>query len=143
MANLHTATHLLHQALRQILGDHIRQMGSDITAERLRFDFSHPLKLTPEEISRVEELVNKEIKKDQPITKEEMSYDAAIKTGASAFFKEKYPNQVTVYSIGTFSKEVCAGPHADHAGELGKFKINKEESSSAGIRRIKASLFQE
>ncbi|MFH0791787.1 MAG: alanine--tRNA ligase [bacterium] len=140
MANLHTATHLLHQALGQILGNHIQQMGSDITTERLRFDFSHPSKLTSEEISQVEGLVNGEIKKDQAVNKEETSYDEAIKNGALSFFKEKYPSRVTVYSIGTFSKEVCAGPHADHTGQLGKFKIDKEESSSAGVRRIKASL---
>jgi len=137
---LHTATHLLHQALREILGDHVKQMGSDITTERLRFDFSHPQKLTAEEIKKVEELVNKKIKEDLEVIKEEMSYKEAIERGALGFFKEKYPDKVSVYSIGDFSKEICAGPHVNRTSELGRFKIIKEESSAAGIRRIKAIL---
>jgi len=143
---LHTATHLLHAALRQVLGKHVRQMGSDITAERLRFDFSHPQKMTSEELKKVEELVNQKIKEDLSVRKEEMSYEQAIKSGALAFFKEKYPEKVTVYSIGDystgqiFSKEICAGPHVNRTGELGIFKIKKEKSSSAGVRRIKAVI---
>jgi alanyl-tRNA synthetase len=137
---LHTATHLLHQDLREVLGPHVKQMGSDITTERLRFDFSHPQKLTPEEIKKVEDLVNAKIKEDLEVIKEEMSYKEAIEKGALAFFKDKYPERVTVYSIGNFSKEICAGPHVHRTSELGHFKIIKEESSAAGIRRIKAIL---
>lgn len=139
-AKLHTATHLLHQALRQVLGNHVKQMGSDITPKRLRFDFSHTARMAEEEKNKVEDLVNEQIKKDLEIRKEEMSYEDAIKAGALAFFKEKYPERVSVYSIGNFSKEICAGPHAKRAGELGHFKIQKEESSGAGIRRIRAIL---
>ncbi|MBZ9569370.1 alanine--tRNA ligase [Patescibacteria group bacterium] len=137
---LHTATHLLHTALKKILGPHIRQMGSDITSKRLRFDFSHPQKMTAEEIKKIEDLVNQKIKEDLVVKKEEMRYEEAIKSGALAFFKEKYPEIVKVYSIGNFSKEICAGPHINRTSELGKFKIVKEESSGAGIRRIKAIL---
>jgi len=142
---LHTATHLLHAALREILGLHVKQMGSDITSERLRFDFSHPQKLTKEEIKKVQNLVNKKIKEDLEIKKEEMSYEEAVKSGALAFFKEKYPKIVSVYSIvdssgQVFSKEICAGPHVKRTSELGFFKIIKEESSGAGIRRIRAIL---
>ena len=143
---LHTATHLLHTALRQILGENARQMGSDITAERLRFDFSHPQKMTSDELKKVEELVNSRIKEDLHVSKEEVSYKHAIKSGALAFFKEKYPERVSVYTIfnpktgETFSKEICAGPHTSRTGQLGEFKIVKEQSSSAGIRRIKAIL---
>ncbi len=140
VAKLHTASHLLHQALRQILGSHIRQMGSDVTAERLRFDFSHPQKMAVEEIKAVEDLVNLKIKEDLPVIKEEMSYNQAIRSGALAFFKGKYPEKVTVYSIDGFSKEICAGPHANRTSDLGIFKITKEDSSSAGVRRIKAAL---
>ncbi len=147
-AKLHTATHLLHSALRHILGDEVRQMGSDITSSRLRFDFSFPRKLTKEEIEKVENLVNQKIKEDLEIRKEEMKYEEAIKSGALAFFREKYPPIVSVYSIGNFlveppkifSKEVCAGPHVQRTSELGSFKIIKEESSGAGVRRIKAIL---
>lgn len=135
---LHTATHLLHQALRKILGEHVQQMGSDITSQRLRFDFSHPKKTTPEEIKRVEDLVNKKIKEDLEVKREEMSYQEAINSGALAFFKEKYPERVSVYSAGVFSKEICAGPHVQRTSELGSFKIIKEESAGAGIRRIRA-----
>lgn len=137
---LHTATHLMHQALRQVLGDHVKQMGSDITAQRLRFDFSHSAKMTEEEIKKVEEIVNQKIKQDLEVKKEEVSYKKAIKSGALAFFKEKYPETVSVYSIKGFSKEICAGPHVKRTSELGKFKITKEESSGAGVRRIRAVL---
>ncbi len=137
---LHTATHLLHGALREILGQKVKQMGSDITSERLRFDFSFERKLSSEELKKVEDLVNKKIKEDLEIKQEEMSLRQALNSGSLAFFKEKYPKKVTVYSINSFSKEICAGPHVKRTGELGKFKIIKEESSSSGIRRIKAIL---
>jgi alanyl-tRNA synthetase len=137
---LHTATHLLHKALRTILGEHVQQSGSDINEERLRFDFSHKEKLTEEEIKKVEDLINQKIKEDLEIKKEEMPYEEAIKTGALAFFKEKYPDIVNVYSIGDFSKEICGGPHINRTSELNNFKIIKEESSGSGIRRIKAVL---
>lgn len=137
---LHTATHLLHAALREVLGKHVQQMGSDITPQRLRFDFSHPQKMTGEDIENVEEMVNKKIKEDLGVKREEMPYDEAIKSGASAFFKEKYPKRVAVYSVDGFSREICAGPHAEKTGELGHFKIIKEESSGAGIRRLRATL---
>ena len=128
----------MHQALRQVLGDHVKQMGSDITSQRLRFDFSHTAKMTGQEINKVEEIVNQKIKQDLEVKKEEMSYKDAIDSGALAFFKEKYPEKVSVYSIKGFSKEICAGPHAKRTSELGKFKIIKEESSGAGVRRIRA-----
>ena len=137
---LHTATHLLHAALREILGKHVKQMGSDITPQRLRFDFSHPQKMAPDEIKRVEDLVNQKIKEDLEVKKTEMSYQEAMKSGALAFFKEKYPDIVNVYLIGNFSKEICAGPHVNRTSELGQFKIIKEESSGSGIRRIRAIL---
>ena len=137
---LHTATHLLHAALRKVLGEHVGQKGSNITPERLRFDFSHNQKMTPEEIQKVEDLVNDAIKRDLKVTVETMSPEEAVKKGAVAFFSNKYGEQVTVYSIGDFSKEVCAGPHVEHTGDMGHFKIQKEESSSAGVRRIKAVL---
>jgi len=139
-AKLHTATHLLHQALRMILGTHVQQMGSDITAQRLRFDFSQPAKMTDEEIKKVENLVNDKINENLTVTKEELPYEQAVKSGALAFFREKYPATVNVYSIGSFSKEICAGPHVDKTSELGKFIIIKEESSGAGVRRIRAIL---
>jgi len=137
---LHTATHLLHAALREVLGKHVKQMGSDITPQRLRFDFSHLQKMTAEEIKKVEDLVNQKIKEDLEVKKEEMRYEEAIKSGALAFFKEKYPEKVSVYSIGDFSKEICAGPHVKRTSELGHFKIIKEESAGSGIRRIRAVL---
>ena len=140
---LHTATHLLHQALRDVLGKQVRQMGSDITPERLRFDFSYPKKLTPEQIRKVEEIVNEKIKENLPVKMEEMKLEEAIKSGALSFFKAKYPEIVKVYSIGNYSKEICAGPHVSSTKELGKFKIIKEEASSAGVRRIKAILEEE
>lgn len=143
---LHTATHLLHQSLRQVLGTHIKQMGSNITTERLRFDFSHPQKVTEAEIKKIENLVNEKIKEDLPVSSSETSLDEALKSGALAFFGERYGEKVKVYSIGDpsagsgppFSREVCGGPHVSHTGELGQFKIIKEESAGSGIRRIKA-----
>ena len=139
-AKLHTATHLLHSALRQVLGKHVKQMGSDITPQRLRFDFSHPQKMTDKEIKKVEEIVNQKIKEDLEVKKEEMAYEKAMELGALAFFREKYPPIVTVYSINNWSKEICAGPHVKQTRELGQFKIIKEESSGSGVRRIRAIL---
>ena len=139
----HTATHLLHQALRTVLGDHVKQSGSNITEERLRFDFTHPQKMTKEEIKQVEDLVNEQIKRDLPVTCEEMSYEDAKKSGAIGLFTDKYGDKVKVYTIGDFSKEICGGPHVTHTGDMGRFKIKKEESSSSGIRRIKAVLIKE
>ena len=136
----HTATHLLHKALRIVLGDHVKQSGSNITTERLRFDFSHSEKMTPEQLKQVEEIVNEQIKRDLPVISEEMSLEDAKKSGAIGLFENKYGDVVKVYTIGDFSKEICGGPHVKHTGELGHFKIKKEESSSAGIRRIKAVL---
>ena len=139
----HTATHLLHQALRTVLGDHVKQSGSNITEERLRFDFTHPQKMTKEEIQKVEDLVNEQIKRDLPVTCEEMSYEDAKKSGAIGLFTDKYGDKVKVYTIGDFSKEICGGPHVTHTGDMGRFKIKKEESSSSGIRRIKAVLIKD
>ena len=147
-AKLHTATHLLHAALRKVLGEHVQQMGSDINTERLRFDFKHTQKMTPEEIKAVEDLINLKIKEDLEVKKEEMNLDEALKSGAIAFFKEKYPETVKVWTIfnpqtgEVFSKEICAGPHVEKTGQLKFFKIIKEESSSAGVRRIKAIINQ-
>ena len=138
----HTATHLLHEALREVLGEHVKQSGSNITEERLRFDFTHPQKMTKEEIQKVEDLVNEQIKKDLPVTCEEMSYDDAKKSGAIGLFTDKYGDKVKVYTIGDFSKEICGGPHVTHTGDMGTFKIKKEESSSSGVRRIKAVLIK-
>jgi len=135
---LHTATHLLHKALQAVLGPHALQKGSNITPERLRFDFSHPDKMTAEQIKQVEDLVNEQIKLNLPITLETMTFEDAKAKGAIALFAGKYDEQVKVYTIGDFSMEVCGGPHANNTGELGGFKIQKEESSSAGVRRIKA-----
>ncbi len=137
---LHTATHMLQAALRRVLGDHVQQKGSNITPERLRFDFTHNEKMTPEQIKQVEDLVNEEIAKDLKVTVQTMTPEEAHKEGAMAFFSSKYGEQVTVYSVGDFSKEVCAGPHVEHTGDMGHFHILKEESSSAGVRRIKAVL---
>jgi len=140
----HTATHLLHQALRQVLGKEIKQKGSNITAKRLRFDFSFPRKMTAEEIKKVEYLVNEKIKEDLEVKREEMSLEKALKLGALALPQGKYPGKVSVYTIGDeespFSREICAGPHVKRTSELGEFKITKEKSSSAGVRRIKAIL---
>lgn len=135
---LHTATHLLNQALRTVLGDHVWQKGSNITAERLRFDFTHPDKMTPEQIKKVEELVNTAIKADAPVSYQVMTVDEAKAAGAIGVFDSKYGDKVNVYSMGKFSKEICGGPHVARTGMLGSFKIQKEESSSAGVRRIKA-----
>ncbi len=137
---LHTATHLLHKALCVVLGGYVKQLGSNITAERLRFDFNHPQALTKEELKAVEDLVNEEIQKDLPVVCETMTLDEARAKGAAAQFDAKYGEKVTVYSIGDFSIEVCGGPHVTHTGDMGHFHIVKEQSSSAGVRRIKAVL---
>ncbi|MFA6296135.1 MAG: alanine--tRNA ligase [Patescibacteria group bacterium] len=137
---LHTATHLLHQALRQVLGEQVQQKGSNINPERLRFDFNYDQKMTPEQLQQVEKIVNDQIKKGLEIKMEEMSVDEAKSKGAIGLFTEKYGDKVKVYSIGDFSKEICGGPHAKNTKELHHFKIKKEESSSAGVRRIKAIL---
>jgi alanyl-tRNA synthetase len=137
----HTATHLLHQALRMVLGTHVAQKGSNVTAERLRFDFSHPAKMIPEELKKVEDIVNEQIAKDLPVKMEMLTVDEAKKSGAIGLFEDKYEklgNQVKMYSIGSFSKEICGGPHVEHIGTLKHFKILKEEASSSGVRRIKA-----
>lgn len=139
-ARLHTATHLLQAALRQVLGDHVEQRGSNITAERLRFDFSHNDKMTPEQITEVEKLVNDAINAKLPIDCSEMSFDDARESGAIGLFGDRYGETVKVYTMGEFSKEVCGGPHAANTGDLGGLKIQKEESSSRGVRRIKAVL---
>ena len=139
----HTATHLLNAALKTVIGKDSHQRGSNITAERMRFDFNCDHKLTPEEKQQLEDLVNKWIQEGLPVTKQEMSKEEAIKSGAECMFIEKYPDIVTVYSIGDISKELCGGPHVKNTSELGRFKIKKEESSSAGIRRIKAVLIKE
>ena len=138
----HTATHLLHQALRTVLGDHVKQSGSNITEERLRFDFTHPQKMTKEEIQKVEDLVNEQIQRNLDVKCEEMSYEEAKKSGAIGLFTDKYGEKVKVYTIGDFSKEICGGPHVTNTKEMGTFKIKKEESSSSGIRRIKAVLIK-
>ncbi len=143
---LHTATHLLHTALRKILGNHVSQKGSHITAERLRFDFSHPKKLSQTEIKRVENLVNQQIKNNLKVNYEVKTLAEAIKEGALAFFGERYDQKVKVYTVGSdvksewFSKEVCGGPHVNFTSTLGQFKIKKEESASSGVRRIYAEL---
>lgn len=144
----HTATHLMYKALRLTLGDHVEQRGSNITKERLRFDFNHPAKMNPEEIKKVEDIVNEQITKDLPVTWKEMPTAEALKTGARGHFGEKYGDTVKVYIMGPednpYTMELCGGPHVEHTGLLGegpkKFKIIKEESSAAGIRRIKAVL---
>ena len=136
----HTATHLLNAALKQVLGAHVHQRGSNITAERMRFDFSHPAKMTDEEKQKTEDLVNEWIKEAIPVEHLEMKKDDAIKMGAEAMFIEKYGDIVSVYKIGDVSIELCGGPHVSNTSELGHFKIKKEESSSSGIRRIKAIL---
>ncbi|MDR2536645.1 MAG: alanine--tRNA ligase [Treponema sp.] len=136
----HTATHLLHQALRKVLGNHVAQKGSNITAERMRFDFSHNAPMTADEISSVQNIVNDQIKRNLGVAMEVMSLDDAKASGAIALFGEKYESQVKVYTIGDFSKEVCGGPHVERTGTMGYFRIQKEQSSSAGIRRIRAVL---
>lgn len=138
----HTATHLLHKALQIVLGEHAKQKGSNITEERLRFDFSHPQKVTKEELEKVEQIVNEQIQKDLKVRCEEMTLDEAKESGAIGLFENKYGEKVKVYSIGDFSKEICGGPHVEHTGNMGTFKIKKEEASSAGVRRIKAVLIK-
>jgi alanyl-tRNA synthetase len=136
----HTATHLLHKALKIVLGDHVAQKGSNITSERMRFDFSHAAPMTDEELKKVEAVVNEQIKRDLPVTMEVMDLERAKAGGATALFGEKYESQVKVYSIGDFSREVCGGPHVERTGDMGTFRIQKEQSSSAGVRRIRAVL---
>ena len=136
----HTATHLLNAALKQVIGNDSHQRGSNITPERMRFDFSCDHKLTDEEKKKAEDLVNEWIKEDLKVTVETMNKEDAIKSGAECMFIEKYPEEVTVYTIGNVSKELCGGPHVQHTGELGHFKIVKEEACSSGVRRIKAIL---
>ena len=139
-AKLHTATHLLHAALRKVLGDEVAQKGSNITAERLRFDFSFGRKVTPEELAQVEKLVNEAIQAKAPIICEEMTVPEAKAKGAIGLFESKYGEKVRTYKMGEFSFEICGGPHAENTGDLVNFKIQKEESSSAGVRRIKAVI---
>jgi alanyl-tRNA synthetase len=146
VTRLHTATHLLHQALRDVLGDSARQMGSDVNAERTRFDFTFPRKLTPEEIKKIENIINQKISEDLPVSFKELPKEEAEKTGALHFFKLKYPEQVKIYFIGdsfetAYSREFCGGPHVTHTGEIGEFKIIKEEAVAAGVRRIRAASF--
>ena len=136
----HTATHLLLAALRQVLGTHVFQRGSNINAERLRFDFFHPQKMTQEQIKKVEDMVNQKIKEDLPVICQETTLKEAKEKGATGVFETKYGEKVKVYGIGEFSKEICGGPHAERTSELGEFKILKEESSAAGVRRIRAIL---
>ena len=136
----HTATHLLNAALKKVLGSHVHQKGSNITQERMRFDFSHDAKMTDEEKKEVEDLVNKYIEMAIPVEKLEMTKEDAVRMGAEAMFMERYADIVTVYKIGDVSTEICGGPHVKNTSELGRFKIKKEESSSAGVRRIKAIL---
>jgi alanyl-tRNA synthetase len=141
----HTATHLLHKALRMTLGDHVAQKGSNITTERMRFDFSHDAPMTEEQIKKVENIVNEQINKNLPVFMDIMDIDEAKTSGAIALFGEKYESQVKVYTVGCsktdfFSKEVCGGPHVENTGIMGKFTIQKEQSSSAGVRRIRAVL---
>ena len=138
--NLHTATHLLHAALKKVCSEDIAQKGSNITEERLRFDFNFSRKLTPEEVKAVEDMVNGVIKQDLPVVMKEMSIDEAKKEGFTGLFESKYGEVVKTYSIGDFSKEICGGPHAAHTGLLGTFKIVKQENVSAGVKRIKAIL---
>ena len=139
-AKLHTATHLLHAALRKVLGPEVAQKGSNITAERLRFDFSFGRKMTPEELQEVERLVNEAIDAKVPVVCEEMTVPEAKEKGAIGLFESKYGERVRTYKMGDYSFEICGGPHAENTGDLGSFKIQKEESSSAGVRRIKATI---
>jgi alanyl-tRNA synthetase len=139
-AKLHTATHMLQAALRAVLGAHVLQKGSNITPERLRFDFSHTDKMTPDQIQAVEDLVNEKIKEDLPVEKETVDYEEGLKRGAIGVLEGRPGDQVTVYSIPGFSLEFCGGPHVSRTGELGSFKIQKEEAVSSGTRRIKATV---
>jgi alanyl-tRNA synthetase len=140
ITRLHTATHLLHQALRDVLGAHVHQMGSNITLERLRFDFAHPTRPTPEEIAQVEALVNQQIARDLPVSLAVLPLEEALAQGALAFFGERYPDVVKVYRIGDYSLEVCGGPHVAATHELGRFRITKVETISQGVQRIRAVL---
>jgi alanyl-tRNA synthetase len=137
---LHTATHLLQQALRDVLGEHVHQMGSNITPQRLRFDFSHAKRLTPDEVARVEEIVNRQIQRDLQTVMEVMPLQQALGQGALAFFGDRYSEMVKVYKIGDYSMEVCGGPHVPHTGDMGKFRIIKAESIGQGVQRIRADL---
>lgn len=136
----HTATHLLHKALQIVLGPHATQKGSNLTAERLRFDFANPQKVTQEQLKQVEDIVNEQIQRDLVVTCEEMTIEEAKASGATGLFESKYGDKVKVYTIGDFSKEICGGPHVERTGGMGHFKIKKEEAVSSGIRRIKAVL---
>lgn len=142
----HTATHLLQAALRKVLGTHVQQKGSNLTGERLRFDFSHNAPMTTDEQHEVEQIVNDWIKADLPVTMKMMNKQDALKSGAIAFFLEKYPDEVSVYTIGNdpendwISKEFCGGPHVKSTGEIGPIKLVKEQSTSAGVRRIYMQL---
>jgi alanyl-tRNA synthetase len=138
--SLHTATHLLHEALRRVLGPHVEQRGSNITVERLRFDFSHPEKMSPKQIQAVEALVNDQIAQDLPVEWQEMGIEQAKEQGAIGLFEERYGDRVKVYSIGEYSKEICGGPHVERIGQLGHFRIVKERSVGSGLRRIRAVL---
>lgn len=140
VTRMHTATHMLHTALRHVLGNEVHQQGSDITPERLRFDFTYPQKMTAEQIAAVETMVNEEIAKDHQVTVVSVPFKDAVADGALAFFKNKYPETVKVYSVGDYSKEICGGPHVTHSLEVGKVKIVKEEAVSAGVRRIRAII---
>ena len=137
---LHTATHLLQQALREVLGDHVEQKGSNITPERTRFDFSHPQNLTTEEIEKVEDVVNQKIKEALPVNKEIMTPKEAKEQGALGFFEERYEGKVSVYSVGSFSKEICTGPHVTNTQEIGYFKIQKQQNIGVGLMRIRATV---
>jgi alanyl-tRNA synthetase len=144
----HTAAHLMLQALRMTLGNHIEQRGSNINEDRLRFDFTHPEKMTADQIQKIEDIVNEQINKKMPVSYQEMTLQQAKEYGALGVFEHKYGDLVKVYTMGdpstgsgqVFSKEICGGPHVDNTSELGNFKIIKEESSSAGVRRIKAQV---
>lgn len=140
ITKLHTATHLLHAALRKTLGDHVSQKGSHITTDRLRFDFSHPNKLTDHEIKTVQDLINEQIRQDLAVSFTEMSLSDAVKGGALHFFGERYGEKVKVYSMGNFSKEICGGPHVTNTGLVGHVTINKQEKIGSGIIRIYATL---
>ena len=141
--NLHTATHLLHAALKKVLSPDVNQKGSNITEERLRFDFNYPQPMSAEQIKAVEDLVNEQIKADIPVVMKEISLDEAKEEGFTGLFESKYGERVKTYTIGDFSKEICGGPHAESTGKLGTFKIQKEQSCASGIRRIKAVLINE
>ena len=136
----HTATHLLHQVLHDVLGEDIQQAGSNITSERLRFDYTYAGKPTSDQLSQIEDLINAKITADLPVTKSIEDKDGAIKSGARAFFAEKYPDKVSVYTIGGYSRELCGGPHVGHTGLIGRIRIYKDESLGSGKRRIYAKL---